>query len=58
VSLSPVLAAMGVTPELGRGPVRLSVGRFSTETEIDRACGLLVDRAREALRPASGASRR
>ena len=28
---------MGVPPELGRGAVRLSVGRFTTEEEIDRA---------------------
>jgi cysteine desulfurase len=37
VSQSPVLCAMGVPPELGRGAVRLSVGRFTTEDEIDRA---------------------
>src|SRR5207245_4329970 len=37
VCLSPVLQAMGVSPESGRGAVRLSVGRFTTEDEIDRA---------------------
>jgi len=37
VRLSPVLQAMGVPPELGRGAVRLSVGRITTEAEIDRA---------------------
>ncbi|HLN30386.1 MAG TPA: cysteine desulfurase family protein [Gemmataceae bacterium] len=37
VRLSPVLEAMGVAPELGRGAVRFSVGRFTTEAEIDRA---------------------
>jgi cysteine desulfurase len=37
VTLSPVLKAMGVPPEIGRGAVRLSVGRFTTEDEIDRA---------------------
>jgi cysteine desulfurase len=42
ISLSPVLAAMGVPPELGRGAVRLSVGRFTTEADIDRAAHLLV----------------
>jgi len=42
VSLSPVLAAMGVVPEVGRGAVRLSVGRFTTEAEIDAAADLLV----------------
>jgi cysteine desulfurase len=45
VNLSPVLAAMGVLPEVGRGAVRLSVGRFTTETEVDRAAELLVDAA-------------
>ncbi len=37
VCLSPVLQAMGVSPEIGKGAVRLSVGRFSTDDEIDRA---------------------
>ncbi|MBM4073258.1 MAG: cysteine desulfurase [Planctomycetes bacterium] len=42
VTLSPVLKAMGVAPALGRGAVRLSVGRFSTEDEIDRAAAALL----------------
>jgi cysteine desulfurase len=46
VTLSPVLSAMGVPPKLGRGAVRLSVGRFTTEAEIDRAADLLVTAAR------------
>jgi cysteine desulfurase len=46
VKLSPVLAAMGVKPEVGAGAVRLSVGRFTTEDEIDRAAECLV---REAI---------
>jgi cysteine desulfurase len=37
ITLSPVLQAMGVPKHLARGAVRLSVGRFSTEEEIDRA---------------------
>jgi cysteine desulfurase len=37
VCLSPVLQAMSVPPRLGRGAVRLSVGRFTTEEEVDRA---------------------
>src|SRR5207247_11277657 len=44
VSQSPVLCAMGVPPEIGRGAVRLSVGRFTTEAEIDRAEDALVNR--------------
>jgi cysteine desulfurase len=42
VALSPVLAAMGVPPEIGKGAVRLSVGRFTTEDEIDRAAAALI----------------
>jgi cysteine desulfurase len=45
VSQSPVLCAMGVPPEVGRGAVRLSVGRFSTPEEIDRAAAVLIARA-------------
>jgi cysteine desulfurase len=39
---SPVLCAMGVPPEVGRGAVRLTVGRYSTEDEIDAAAELLA----------------
>lgn len=42
VSLSPVLSAMGVPAEIGKGAVRLSVGRFTTEDEIDRAAQALI----------------
>ncbi len=42
IKLSPVLAAMGVPPEIGKGAVRLSVGRFTTDDEIDRAAAMLV----------------
>jgi cysteine desulfurase len=45
-TMSPVLCAMGVPPQLGRGAVRLSVGRFTTEEEIDRAADALIARAR------------
>jgi cysteine desulfurase len=46
VSQSPVLCAMGVPPKVGQGAVRLSVGRFSTEDEIDQAAAALVRAAR------------
>ncbi|MFO0866220.1 MAG: cysteine desulfurase family protein [Gemmataceae bacterium] len=49
VALSPVLKAMQVAPEIGRGAVRLSVGRFSTEDEIDQAAAALI-RAAQAPR--------
>jgi cysteine desulfurase len=42
VTLSPVLAAMGVPATVGQGAVRLSVGRYTTEDEIDRAAELLL----------------
>jgi cysteine desulfurase len=46
-TLSPVLQAMGVAVSLGRGAVRLSVGRFTTEEEIDRAAEALVGAAKK-----------
>jgi cysteine desulfurase len=45
VSISPVLAAMRLDPSVARGAVRLSVGRYTTEAEVDRAAELLVTRA-------------
>jgi len=47
VRLSPVLEAMQVPPHIGRGAVRLSVGRFTTEEEVDRAAEALIARARK-----------
>ena len=35
IELSPVLEAMGVPPEVGLGAVRFSLGRGTTEQEID-----------------------
>jgi cysteine desulfurase len=43
---SPVLAAMGLSPEAVRGAIRLSVGRFTTELEVERAADLLISQAR------------
>jgi len=34
-SISPVLKAMGVSEEVGRGAVRFSLGRYTTKDEID-----------------------
>lgn len=45
VELSPVLAAMGTPPEVGMGAIRFSLGRATTEDEIDtvaEALGRLV----------------
>jgi cysteine desulfurase len=41
VELSPVLAAMGVSPETGGGAVRFSLGRPTTEEEIEAVVRLL-----------------
>ncbi len=38
---SPVLLAMGYDPERARGLVRLSLGRFNTEHEVDRFLKIL-----------------
>ena len=46
IELSPVLEAMGTAPEIGRGAIRFSLGRGTTEKEIehviDRLCRLLA----------------
>jgi len=47
-TLSPVLTAMGVPLHLGRGAVRLSVGRFTTEEEVDRAADALARAAKKS----------
>ncbi len=50
VSRSPVLCAMGVPLEVNAGAVRLSVGRFTTEEEIERAAELLLTAVRSPAR--------
>lgn len=42
VAQSPVLCAMRVPPAVGQGAVRLSVGRFTTEAEVDEAAAAFV----------------
>ena len=51
LKLSHVLGAMGVTEEVGMGAIRLSLGRPSTEAEVDEAAGLLIAKGtgKEAL---------
>jgi len=41
VNASPVLVAMGTDPALARGAIRFSLGRETTETEIDEVVELL-----------------
>ncbi len=43
VELSPVLEAMGVAPEAGMGAIRFSIGRATTEDEIDAVVAALSD---------------
>jgi len=50
VSVSPVLAAMGLNPETARGAVRFSVGRPTTREEVKEAAMLLLKKARTLLR--------
>lgn len=44
--ISYVLQAMGVEPALARATIRLSVGRFTTEEEVDRAVELILEAIR------------
>lgn len=41
ITLSPVLEAMGVAPEVGMGAIRFSLGRGTTPAEIDEVVGRL-----------------
>jgi cysteine desulfurase len=55
VTPSHVLAAMGVTPELARGAIRLSLGWASSEADVDRfaqAFASVIARMRAARRGA------
>lgn len=38
---SPVLLAMGVSPEVAHGSVRLSISRYTTQEQIDTACQII-----------------
>jgi cysteine desulfurase len=55
---SAVLLGMGISPEQALGAVRLSLGRETTEEDIDRAAAILVDAwRRTAHHPMSRAQR-
>jgi cysteine desulfurase len=43
VELSPVLKAMGISPEVGMGAIRFSLGRTTTFQELERVVDLLKD---------------
>ena len=51
VHLSHVLAAMGVPVEWGMGTLRLSVGRYSTDAEVDEAAEVIIREAKALLGP-------
>jgi cysteine desulfurase len=41
VTLSPVLQAMNVTPNVAMGAIRFSLGRYTTECDVDELMGQL-----------------
>jgi cysteine desulfurase len=45
VTLSPILAAMGISPEVGMGAVRFSLGRGTTRDEI----GIVIERLADVI---------
>ena len=47
VTLSHVLSAMGVPPEVGMGALRLTVGRGNRMEQIEAAARLIAERVRE-----------
>jgi len=47
---SAVLLAMGVSPDLALGAVRFSLGRWTTEVEVERASLLLAEQVRNLRR--------
>jgi cysteine desulfurase len=46
ICISPVLEAMGLPSLRGRGAVRLTVGRFTTECEVDEAAEAILRAAK------------
>jgi cysteine desulfurase len=43
IELSPVLRAMHVPPEVGMGAIRFSLGRHTTDEEVETVCDRLVE---------------
>src|SRR5205807_3878626 len=43
IELSPVLAAMNVAPEVGMGAIRFSLGRGTTQADVDQVVEALRD---------------
>lgn len=49
VTLSHVLAAMGISKETGMGALRLTVGRLTTAEEVIKAASLIGERVKTML---------
>jgi cysteine desulfurase len=49
-TISPVLVAMQVPSEIGRGAVRLSVGRPTTREEVEQAAQMLLQGVKTFVR--------
>ena len=47
VTLSHVLSAMGVAPEVGMGTLRLTVGRNNTPEQMEEAAEMIISRVNE-----------
>lgn len=47
VKLSHVLAAMGISPHMGMGALRLTVGRRNTMDEIEKAAELIIEQVKK-----------
>jgi len=50
VDLSPVLTAIKLDPDYAMGTIRFSVGRYTTEDEINHAAGIIIEIA-DRLKP-------
>lgn len=53
---SHVLSAMGISPEIARGSIRISLGRENTEEEVDYTVNVLKDAVRQLRRISSQSS--
>jgi cysteine desulfurase len=57
IELSPVLRAMGVSPQVGRGAVRFSLGRETSMDDVDEVLAMLVRESWHATAGAAAAGR-
>jgi len=57
VTLSHVLSAMGVPPEVGMGALRLTLGRSNTMEQVEEAARLIAGRVQELRKEKGGGER-